>query len=79
MGKMEELLTSLIQSIERRDGTERIKKLRDEVKELNKEGMMREAICQLLARIDCKSRFIFLIKHPGLVVPYICRIRQIEE
>jgi|GEM_PF-4211670 len=74
--KYDKILEEILNFIERRDGKERIDELREEIKTLAMKGMMREMICQLLLKEGLATRFRFMASHPGLIVPYLMRIRH---
>jgi len=75
MKKYDEILQTLIDSIERRDGTAKVECIRKEIQQKVMEGMKREMILQILERESSGARQRFLTLYPELVKPYRNRIR----
>jgi len=72
----DEILEAIISSTERRDGGERVAKLREEIRDFAMEGMKREMVCQILARETLTNRIRFMILYPEIILPYLIRMRR---
>lgn len=78
MKTYEDILDSLLRSIEKRDG--RVPALvADKHKFATGEGMCREGICQVLAAEPWRIRWKTLFRYPQLILPYLIRIRRTKK
>jgi hypothetical protein len=74
--KYDQLLQDLINAIKARDGDAKLSQLHAQLKERIREGTHREAIVQMLATDTLLNRTRFLCLYPGLIVPYLHRIKR---
>jgi hypothetical protein len=73
--RFQKILDSTLRAIERRDGRSP-QLIADTYGDAVREGMHREAICQILANESFSRRFKFLLLYPEIIVPYIVRIKN---
>ena len=74
----DDILDKLLRAIEKRDG-EKFKGLAATHRPLTEVGMLREGICQILAKETFWFRWNTLIHHPKLILPYLIRIRTKDK
>ena len=73
--KYELILDRMLRAIERRDGRSP-KNLADAYGENAEEGKYREAVCQILTGETLGRRLRLFVLYPGLLFPYLLRIRH---
>ena len=78
MKTYEDILDSLLRSIEKRDGREPTLVAANH-KFATQEGMCREGICQVLAAEPRWIRWKTLLRYPQLILPYLIRIRRTKK
>lgn len=78
MKTYENILDSLLRSIEKRDGREPAS-VANGHKFATGEGMCREGICQILATEPRWIRWKTLFRYPQLILPYLIRIRRTKK
>jgi len=74
--KHREVLSSLLEAIGKRDGTEKVDRTHAEVKDMVLASMDRETILQFLSRECPVSRIRFLMLYPEYIAPYLFRVRN---
>jgi Mg/Co/Ni transporter MgtE len=77
--KDQEVLGTLLKSLEKRDGKEKIEQLQSKIKKVVIGSMYREAICQMISQERPQERKKFLMLYPEYIVPYMLRIKGQEK
>ncbi|KKU60241.1 MAG: hypothetical protein UX81_C0002G0038 [Parcubacteria group bacterium GW2011_GWA2_47_12] len=74
--KYKKLLDAELETLEKQFGAERMKEIFRACKGAGQEAMSREVLMQVLARFFTSgSRAKFFLRHPGLLFPYLLRMR----
>ncbi len=73
--KYKEFLHALCESISKRDGEVATEELKVRVRPVVEEGLAREFVVQVIALEKPMKRIGLLLLAPGLIVPYLFRIR----
>jgi hypothetical protein len=72
------MVYELTESLRKRDGPEKMRILEGQLKAVVQEGMRRETVCQILAKETGRRRRLVLLFHPGLIVPYLMRVKKLN-
>lgn len=69
-------LNTLLASVERRGGPEKIEDLKASLRESVREANDRELVVQLISQEKWWSRLLLLTLYPRYILPYLIRIRR---